>query len=35
MFIFVTEDHMLDWHSYQICSPQDLKKKKKKKKKNG
>ena len=27
MFIFVTEDHMLDWHSYQICSPQDLEKK--------
>ena len=26
MFIFVTEDHMLDWHSYQICSPQDLEK---------
>ena len=21
MYIFVTEDHMLDWHSRQICYP--------------
>ena len=25
MYVFVSEDHMLDWHSCQICYPLDIK----------
>ena len=25
MYIFVSEDHMLDWHSCQICYPLEIK----------
>ena len=28
MYIFVIEDHMLDWHSCQICYPLEIKLKK-------
>ena len=30
MYVFVSEDHMLDWQSCQICCPLAKKKKKKK-----
>ena len=25
MYVFVSEDHMLDWHSCQICYPLEIK----------
>ena len=25
MFVLVSEDHMLDWHSCQICYPLEIK----------
>ena len=25
MYAFVSEDHMLDWHSCQICYPLEIK----------
>ena len=25
MYVFVSKDHMLDWHSFQICYPIEIK----------
>ena len=25
MYVFVSDDHMLDWHSCQICDPLEIK----------